>query len=360
MNRKTVYILGAGCSKSCGYPLAKDFLAGLDDYGATLEKREKCERLRQCVLGVAKLMREYGAPTIDRLALQIYEGLQLQERQHLSTDIVARNRLEKSALEKILDSKIATVAMFFEQERNVRQTGLTGYRDFLSIVFDGRRDRDVLETTSNRILSFNYDRVFETAFCDHFGLDHRNMDIYASPWLNSGLSFMDKQAVKIVPDRFSFLKLHGTAGMRVAGQPKEARYGQTGFLDAASRMIDDNFFWPQVQASPQPQRTLPEPLIVFPIEKDRSRERHTAFPYDKYIQDVWDQAMKLAEEADQLWVIGYSFDPNDRKSVLELLRRNKSDCDIVVQNPAAHEICSELGLRYRDLAPRLKPLPNPF
>jgi hypothetical protein len=58
------------------------------------------------------------------------------------------------------------------------------------------------------------------------------------------------------------------------------------------------------------------------------------------------------------WAIGYSFDPTDRKSIFELLR--KSNCEIVVQNPEAEKICNEIKLHYSDLSPRLKPLSDTF
>jgi hypothetical protein len=101
-------------------------------------------------------------------------------------------------------------------------------------------------------------------------------------------------------------------------------------------------------------------LIVFPHEKDRAREGNTKFNFDNYIRTTWDQAAKVIEDAEQIWVIGYSFDPTDRKSIFELLRKNKAGCDIVIQNPEAEKICNELKLRYSDLAPRLKPLSDKF
>jgi len=124
--------------------------------------------------------------------------------------------------------------------------------------------------------------------------------------------------------------------------------------------VDDSLFWPKERkASPIPKEN-PEPLIVFPHEKERARESKTAFRFDNYIRGTWGQAAKVIEDAEQIWAIGYSFDPTDRKSILELLWKNKTSCDIVVQNPEAEKICNELKLRYSDLAPRLKPLSGVF
>jgi hypothetical protein len=84
------------------------------------------------------------------------------------------------------------------------------------------------------------------------------------------------------------------------------------------------------------------------------------YPFDDYIRATWTQAAKVIEDAEQIWAIGYSFDPTDRKSIFELLRKNKANCKIVVQNPEAEKICNELKLRYSDLTSRLEPLSNEF
>jgi hypothetical protein len=68
----------------------------------------------------------------------------------------------------------------------------------------------------------------------------------------------------------------------------------------------------------------------------------------------------LIESAREIWAIGYAFDPNDRTSLMRLLRRSSKDCDIIVWNPDAESICDELRLQYRDLAPKFKPLAKRF
>lgn len=364
MKDKIVYILGAGCSVNYGYPLAKDFRVVLKEYGEVLSQKHNCERLKQCVTDTVNLMEQFQSPTIDRLVLQIVEEKERQKRP--LRFIATQKHFDLDALEQrqILAAKTATVALFLEREGKARKTGLQGYRDFLNIIFEGNRNPGVLESTTCRLLSFNYDRLFEIAFAEYFRLDS-NMDCYGQAWLNSSLNFLHNQAAAIDHDRFCFLKLHGTAGIWVAEQYGQSIYGLNATLHNANLLVDDALFWSANFKPSSFRRENPEPLIVFPFEKDRGRSGGTSFLFDNYIRTIWGQrgqlgnAETLVQEAEQIWVIGYSFDPNDRKAMIELLL--KSDCEIIIRNKDfADIICEELKLQYRDLAPRLKPFGKPF
>jgi hypothetical protein len=351
---KKVYILGAGCSVNYGYPLAKDFLDALKQYQAAVERRTNCERLKQCLANTITLMEEHSAPTIDRLVRWIEDDIARQGFHWTQGSEVAK--FEQKVEDKIRDAKIATVAVFLERETAAWQTELSSYDEFLHIIFNSNRNSDALQSTSDCVLSFNYDRLFEMAFTDYFKLGG-NENCYGTKWLNAGLNFSDGKANDFTPDQFGFLKLHGTAAMQVNQRHGETRYGMNA-LRKAEWIIDDNFFWPAGRQTSTIPSENPEPLIVFPHEKDRAREGNTKFNFDNYIRTTWAQAAKVIEDAEQIWAIGYSFDPTDRKSIFELLR--KSNCEIVVQNPEAEKICNELKLRYSDLAPRLKPLSDTF
>ena len=341
-----------------GYPLAKDFLDALKQYQAVLELRKNCERLKQCLANTFALVEKHRPPTIDRLVGWIEDEVARQKQPLSFIQGAECAQLDQKAWDKIRDAKIVTVALFLEREAAAWQTELSSYDEFLHIIFNGNRNSDALQSTSDCVLSFNYDRLFEMAFTDYFKLDaHANC--YAKNWLNAGLSFLHNQASDFAPDQFCFLKLHGTAAIQVAEQHGQTRYGMNA-LRKAEWIVGDNFFWPtERKASPIPKEN-PEPLIIFPHEKERAREMNTAFNFDNYIRTTWTQAAKVIEDAEQIWAIGYSFDPTDRKSIWELLRKNKASCDIVVENPEAEKICNELKLRYSDLAPRLKPLSDVF
>jgi len=311
-------------------------------------------------------MEKYQSPTVDRLVLQVVEEIE-RRRQSLGTFHTSKHaELEAIEREQILDAKRATTAFFLEREVNAHKTGLQGYRDFLNILFDGDRNPRVLESTARRVLSFNYDRLFEIAFADYFKLDP-SVDCYGQRWLNSSLDFIRRRGVDLDPARFCFLKLHGTAGIFVAEQHGESRYGCVP-LHCSDCRIDDKLFWPPNRKAPPLQRESAEPLIVFPFEKDRARLGGTSFCFDNYVRAIWGEpegqgyAEKLVQESQQIRVIGYSFDPNDRKAIINLLRKS-ADSPIIIRNramEAAQSICDELGLDYPDLANRLRAFARPF
>jgi flagellar biosynthesis regulator FlaF len=358
MKSRKVYILGAGCSVSYGYPLARGFFDALKDYQATLERRTNCERLKQCLANTIALIEKHRAPTTDRLVRGIEDELAHQKQSLNFTQAAEDAQLEKKALDKIRDAKIVTVALFLEREAAAWQSELASYEEFLHVVFNNNRNPDALKSTADCVLSFNYDRLFEMAFIDYFQLRSQE-NCYAKNWLNAGLDFSRNQGCDFASDQFCFLKLHGTAAMHVKEQHGQAKYGMSALRKAES-VVDDNFFWPAERKASTIPKENPEPLIVFPHEKERARESKTTFNFDNYIRTTWDQATKVIEDTEQIWAIGYSFDPTDRKSIFELLRKNKASCDIVVQNPEAEKVCNELKLRYSDLAPRLKPLSDEF
>jgi flagellar biosynthesis regulator FlaF len=358
VKNKKVYILGAGCSVSYGYPLAKDFLDALKQYLPTLERRANCERLKQCLTNTIALIEKHRAPTTDRLVRWIEDEVARQKQPLSIIQAAESNQLDQKAWDKIRDAKIVTVALFLEREAAAWQSELASYEAFLHIIFSNSRNPGALKSTADCVLSFNYDRLFEMAFIDYFQLPPQE-NCYAKNWLNAGLDFSRNQESDFASDQFCFLKLHGTAAMQVAEKRGQARYGMNA-LRKTEWIVDDNSFWPtERKASPLPKEN-PEPLIVFPHEKERAREANTAFNFDSYIRKTWDQAGKVIGDAEQIWAIGYSFDPTDRKSIFELLRKNKAGCDIVVQNPEAETICNELKLRYSDLGSRLKPLSAVF
>jgi hypothetical protein len=350
MKTERVYVLGAGCSASYGYPLAKDFLGELRRYGGAVSSRPNAERLRNSVWGTVALMEKHHTPTIDRLTRRLY--LERDRGASGSSEAQIRENLV-SYRDQVLDAKIVTVAMFLDREANARTTGLLGYEDFLGAAFEGNRDPAALKTTPARVLSFNYDRLFEMALADYFGLGS-SLDLYAEGVRNPGASRLSAE------DGFRFLKLHGTVGMRVTLKPTGPNYDVYTMLENASLVIDDDLFWRPGSKTAVNRGEHGDPLIVFPHEKEIMRERETSHVCATYLDDTWREAEKLVQETKQIWVVGYSFDPNDRKSMMDLLRRKTPTCDIIVQNPVAEAICNELRLRYPDLADSIRPLANPF
>ena len=69
MNSKTVYILGAGCSVKCGYPLAKNFVPAFESFSPSLGG--DAEKLKRAVDETVALMREANVQTVDELMFRI-------------------------------------------------------------------------------------------------------------------------------------------------------------------------------------------------------------------------------------------------------------------------------------------------
>lgn len=113
-----VFILGAGCSADYGYPLAKDFVECLKNYGKELETRANCDRLKQSVASTIALMEQSRTQTIDRLVRWIdEEPTRIGSRSILYEHPDNKPWKEKTswADEQILNAKIVTMALFLER-----------------------------------------------------------------------------------------------------------------------------------------------------------------------------------------------------------------------------------------------------
>jgi len=358
MKNKVIYILGAGCSANYGYPLANNFCGDLEEYGRTLDKRAKCERLRKIVADTVGLMQRCQTPTIDRLARWIAEEPGKIGNQSVILDHPDNQPWKDKmtwADEQVLNAKRVTIAMFFEREEKVRETALCGYRDFLGDIFDENRDPDSLSRTPSRVLSYNYERLFEIAFADYFNFTRdRYVSCYDKELLNSGWDGLVKEGEEFAPDRFCFLKMHGSAAAWVYARHGKPQYEPCVVSREAARLINDDFFWPPGRRLSPILSENSEPFIVFPHEKENVRSGWHPVCRN-YLQAIERQAGVLVENAREIWVVGYSFDRNDRPSLMELLRRSSTDCDINIMNPNAESICDDLRHQYLDLALRFKP-----
>ncbi len=72
--------------------------------------------------------------------------------------------------------------------------------------------REALKNTEYRVLTFNYDRLFELALRQHFSIDVTEA-FYGPTVLNSGLYQVVPQLAEVDLTRFSLLKLHGSVGV---------------------------------------------------------------------------------------------------------------------------------------------------
>ena len=74
-------------------------------------------------------------------------------------------------------------------------------------------------------------------------------------------------------------------------------------------------------------------MIAFPYEKEFIVSgRENKLPFRNYIEKVWQHATGVLQEASELWVIGYSFDPTDAAYLIECIRQARTCRRIIIQN----------------------------
>ena len=332
-----VFILGAGCSADCGYPLGAGFKNALDQFRSQIP--DDCLTIKQTVCDTVTLMESLpDIQTLDQLARHIDEELESWRKQrNWHTDLEDSKR-DKIARDKILDAKIATSALFLTLEEKIPKSGIEKYKDFIVSILGGRAQtlEDVFSQADCHVLSFNYDRLFEIAFLNRFKQpDPHQSGLYSGKVLNSGFD-AKRDAVKPVSGRFSFLKLHGSSGWWV----KKEQYSGL-----------ERLYWPAAPQIPVALKDIEasaakahdylewKPLIAFPHERQSSREFYQAnkssagYYWAPYIDAVWNHASDLLAKATEVKVIGYSFDPNDsRYMVEELLSKVPTTVKIVIKN----------------------------
>lgn len=342
MNQKetTLIILGAGCSLK-RYPLAKDMLTHLKDFGNTLA--DDAQRLRRLVNQTVDLFEQLRAKgtapqTLDDLARLVHGG-------HLADNSIGTNHARNNRL--VSDAKLAVAALFLSKEASAMADGLTGYRSLMNRIFSssfGTDCRSALRNTPYRVLTFNYDRLFELAFRQYFPYDGTEA-FYGPTILNSGLYQTLPERVQVDLNRFSFLKLHGSVGFYSYEDAGECHHiHRTPELVQPTPITDEEFFTPPGHGihSNQPKPTL----TVFPHEKDFLRQYPAnRLPFRFYIPEVWKAARHFASRAKEIWIVGYSCPEPDFPAWSSLLAAANNCQQVVVWNPSADDICEQLRLR---------------
>ena len=338
MSDTTVYILGAGCSVKYGYPLAAGFIPELESFSCTLGGDST--KLKRCVDETVALLRQENVQTLDDLTFRIHNGA-LDDPHHSSTQAYGvRDR-------RILHAKIATAALFLHLEQSAKAKVLDGYQRLILKLFPGSSDwRQRFRNTNCRLLTFNYDRLFELALLRTFRIEPHEGLLYGEDILNSGLNNNMGRGIGFASDRFCFLKLHGSIGMRIreeAGGPRYYPY-LDGLRPGEVLNINDERFFANA-ANPSPYERDPDPFIVFPFEKDFVRSgSQNQLAFREYISAVWQQAEHVIASATEIRFIGYSFHSMDHAAVIGLLKKAQSRSKLVIQNrpDEAEQICKTL------------------
>jgi hypothetical protein len=148
MDRQTkVYILGAGCSVCGGYPMANKVTDQLSTFSKEVLTRENTTELRRCVDQTCSLLKECNVSTIDQLSKRLYPD----------------NR------KAILEAKIAMATLFLSIEERAVVEALPFYAEFFEELFHYGTSSNLEErafASPCRVLSFNYDRLFEQTFIE--------------------------------------------------------------------------------------------------------------------------------------------------------------------------------------------------
>jgi SIR2-like domain len=349
-----VYILGAGCSVEAGYPDAKRMVEDLKLFRDSELKDEGTTRLKRCITDTIELMLNLGADTIDELADRVHKGALRKFGDPQDLNVLTRDHPRWNA---IWHSKSAIAAMFLHREQSAKSK-LQSYKRFLYRIFGGGGTwRQAIEKTACHVLTFNYDRLFEIAFRQHFP-DVPMDDLYSPIVLNSGINLLRNKQIDFAEGRFSFVKLHGSVGMLAQNDYDEPAHSFQALPFDQSKVTDETFF-----PSSKDGRSRPETLqlIVFPNEKEFVMAGgETGFTYRNYIPRVWEWADKLLSQASKIEIIGYSFHPIDHEYLLPRLRKAVLCKEIIVRDKNAIEVCKDFECQHSEFKGLLTPLQKLF
>jgi hypothetical protein len=349
-----VAILGAGCSCGYGYPLASEMKDHLEQFAKSIElSAPKLHGAARNTLAVFDKLTGVGSPaqTLDDLAWLVHQG-------KIAT---GPREFRDNYNDRIVDEAKAVVsAMFLAKEGESTARILSGYRNFLRRIFpDATHCSRALARSQWRILTFNIDRLFELAFRLHFDVD-MIQTFYGPPVLNSGLFLVVPEQVHVETDRFSLLKLHGSAGFCPIEEYGHCNHYQMIPDPRQPVPISDETFFFADGHGLYSNRMRPS-LIVFPHEKSYLSEYPTnTFPFRLYIPEIWGAARQFVANADEVWIIGYSLPEADWHSIEGLLTVVPKDCQIVIQNPLAETLAAKLRVRLPALAQRITACPVTF
>jgi hypothetical protein len=305
-----VYILGAGCSVCGRYPLASEVTKGLENFAKGSLKHDKADKLRGCVERTCDLMSKHRVDTIDALARILGDT----------------NR------PTIKEAKIAMSAFFFALEDDAVKLASPNYAAFFDELFRYWESPspsldDRVKATPCRVLTYNYDRLFERAFIDWAKREEPGNGEIANnlnDYLNMGMG--DGYDVEIKSGQFSLLKLHGGIGQFNRDGPRDM--GNTSHLywpkfgtAIPTEFNDDDFYerknWRSI-----------EPTIIFPHEKQAGDKSS----FQGYDSKVWKHAREYCKFATEIHILGYSVQPIDYFWFKSLLLKAKADARIVLRN----------------------------
>jgi hypothetical protein len=347
--------------------LAKQFVPALEAYSSKIAGLAECQRIKRAVDDTAALLKQCQTPTchaatIDQLINLIWGSRCDQQIRALNPNVPSN--VVDLRYDAVRKAKVATAACFLDRESAAAQHQIVKYRDFIQ----GKVMQGVglslpchlkLRRSTARVLSFNYDRLFEIAFFGAFADAYvKGLGAYADGALNSGLTAFG-DITDIERDRFCFLKLHGSSGILC----------NDGVLGEGTTFIGDVANWKEVtptdalffQATQWPKMAT-SPMIVFPYEKDVVVSKaNNELPFRTYVEKVWGHAGAVLKDASEVWVIGYSFDWTDCSSLVGRIKGAEGCERLVIQNlPSECDRIERLLRNDYGLQMRIDKHPEPF
>jgi len=322
-----------------GYPLASEMISRLTRFKDGLDG--KAARIRSLVektgILASELYRHGHRPqTLDEIVRLIDSG--------------ELPSISESERDQLVDAaKTSVAALFLSLEREAVSKGLPGYKSLIKRIFDGASQpyyQQAIKESNHRVLSFNYDRLFEIAFRRSFPDFTEDIDLYSTAALNSGLSLARPQTVEVKTDQFCFLKLHGSVGFEShistsdpAAEPQIRHFHEVPSLDPSIELSDTRFFIPD-----EPEYGIragkPKPtLITFPHEV---KVPLPLSPQRLYSSRVWDTALNVMRSAEEVRIIGYSCPLADSESLKSIFSVAQNCRRYVIENPHPEDVVGRL------------------
>jgi len=232
---------------------------------------------------------------------------------------------------------------------------LQAYKDYWHEALGGYSDDWLgrFPRTRHRLLSFNYDRMPELAIRRHFPRvtgDDNARDLWGPDILNTGLASYSKYAV--TDSQFCYLKLHGSVGIETIGK-NEVDYGfgcstKHYFpLGKGVQEITDSLYFKDKADEDGFPASGRVPLLAFPADKQRIEAGGEDYNLKDYVSAVRPAAEKVFANAEEIRVVGYSFQAPDKDWLLNLIRVAPQDARLILHNPAAPSICGRLKIYER-------------
>jgi hypothetical protein len=331
-DRTTITVLGAGGTAACGYPCAIDLFPQVKRFGDTLG--EDCRHLKLAINFVVAKADELHCTTPDELAFQMHQR-RIGGLGHYNT-----------AIRTLAYARIATDAFFLKLEQDISPAATQRIARLWHEVLGPFTDEwfSAFPSTKHRVVTFNYDRVLELVFSQSFQSICGSRDLLGPEVLNAGLGHFS--GLTFAPDRFCYLKLHGTVGIEPIGDNEIAwhhgdRFHYYAGLGGSAPASDALYFEEAVDEETGLPKPKLHPLIAFPVDKQRIEGLGSDYNLEKYIKAMRVQAERIFSEAEEIRVIGYSFAAPDKNWLVDLMRR-ATKARILVHHPEAKSICREL------------------